>query len=205
VSSVEQSGEFPRIDPEPPLNGASRSPGHLGPEKAPVADEHFGAFLRRAREEKGFTLPFLAERTKVSRTTLTFLEAGRITDLPAPVYVRGFIRSYSRAIGLAEADPLLLFDRAIEARDAAEEVKASIPVRSEENLPVAGEGIDDGAGARRGVGLAVFVIILLLIATITLSFFLRRPPSSGEGLSHLGRAHPAAVVATTVSKPAHRG
>jgi len=100
---------------------------------------------------------------------------------------------------------LLLFERAIEARDAAEEVKASIPVRSEENLAAVGEGIDDGAGARRGVGLAVFVIILLLIATITLSFFLRRPPSSGEGLSLLGRAHPAAVVATKALKSVNRG
>jgi cytoskeleton protein RodZ len=205
VTSVEQSGEFPRIDPESSLSAGSRKGGRSGPEKAPDADEHFGAYLRRAREEKGFTLAFLAERTKVSRTTLMFLEAGRIADLPAPVYVRGFIRSYARAIGLGEADPLLLFERAIEARDTAERVKASIPVPSEDNVAAAGEGIDDGAGARRGVGLAVFVIILLLIATITLSFFLRRPPSSGEGLSFLGRASSAAVVATTAQESADQG
>ena len=36
---------------------------------------------------------------------------------------------------------------------------------------------------RRGIGLAVFVIIVLLIATITLSLFLRQQPPSGEGLS----------------------
>jgi hypothetical protein len=35
------------------------------------------------------------------------------------------------------------------------------------------------------MGLAVFVIILLLIATITLSLLLRRPPPVGEGLSQL--------------------
>ena len=34
-----------------------------------------------------------------------------------------------------------------------------------------------------GSGLAVFVIVLVLIATITFSLLLRRPPQSGEGLS----------------------
>jgi len=193
VTSAEQSGEFPRIDSESSRSSggrrAGRSPGDAGMAGA-EGDESFGARLRRTREEKGLTLAFVAEKIKVSRTTLLALEAGRLADLPAPVYVRGFIRSYARAIGVADTDPVMLFDRAIEARDAAEQAKAAIPVPSEEDArdaaaraEQAGHPLDDGAGARRGVGLAVFVIILLLIATITLSFFLRRPPSSGEGLS----------------------
>lgn len=195
MTSAEQSGEFPRLDSEPVRGTSSRKTGvgggagGGGDSSAPALeiDEHFGARLRRAREDKGLTLAYVAERIKVSRTTLTALEAGRLAELPAPVYVRGFIRSYARAIGLAETEPVLLFDRAIEARDAAEQAKAAIPVPTEEDAREAEargtHPLDDGAGARRGVGLAVFVIILLLIATITLSFFLRRPPSSGEGLS----------------------
>ena len=196
MTSAEQSGEFPRLDTEPVRGASSRKTGVGGglggggessTEAGLELDEHFGVRLRRAREDKGLTLAYVAERIKVSRTTLTALEAGRLAELPAPVYVRGFIRSYARAIGLAETDPVLLFDRAIEARDAAEQAKAAIPVPNEEDAREAEargtHPLDDGAGARRGVGLAVFVIILLLIATITLSFFLRRPPSSGEGLS----------------------
>jgi hypothetical protein len=40
------------------------------------------------------------------------------------------------------------------------------------------------------------VIILLLIATITLSLLLRRPPPSGEGLSEL-RSAPASTTPGT--------
>jgi preprotein translocase subunit SecG len=47
------------------------------------------------------------------------------------------------------------------------------------------------------MGLAVFVIILLLIATITLSLLLRHPPQSGEGLS-LGDG-----AETVASAPSH--
>lgn len=206
MTSAEQSGEFPRLDSEPVRGASSRKTGVGGgaggagesSEAALEIDEHFGVRLRRAREDKGLTLAYVAERIKVSRTTLTALEAGRLAELPAPVYVRGFIRSYARAIGLAETEPVLLFDRAIEARDAAEQAKAAIPVPTEEEAREAEargtHPLDDGAGARRGVGLAVFVIILLLIATITLSFFLRRPPSSGEGLS-LGEDAPRGALA----------
>jgi len=202
VTSSEQSGEFPRIDSESSRSSGVRRAGRSAGEAGMEGDESFGARLRRTREEKGFTLAFVAEKIKVSRTTLLALEAGRLADLPAPVYVRGFIRSYARAIGVADADPVMLFDRAIEARDAAEQAKAAIPVPSEEDArdaaaraAEAGHPFDDGAGARRGVGLAVFVIILLLIATITLSFFLRRPPSSGEGL--ILREPPAEGLAPT--------
>ena len=50
-------------------------------------------------------------------------------------------------------------------------------------------------GKMTHLGLAVFVIVLLLIATITLSLLLRRPPPSGEGLSEL-RPAPAEPVAS---------
>jgi hypothetical protein len=54
------------------------------------------------------------------------------------------------------------------------------------------EGEDE---PRRGA-LTVAVIILVLVATLTMSYLLRRPSSSGEGItSNLpGRAAPAGAV-----------
>jgi hypothetical protein len=160
-------------------------------------DEHFGSCLRRAREARALTLGDVSAAIKVPRSALERLESGTLTGLPAHVFVRGFIRSYAKAVGLAESTPLGLFDRAVGVREEAARIEAQSPVVD----PVlAGvdpgtitehvdhldhlDHLDDAATARRrGLGLAVFVIILVLIATITLSLLLRRPPQSGEGLS----------------------
>ncbi len=146
--------------------------------------EHFGSCLRRARESGDFSLSDVAQKTKVARSTLELLEKGELDLLPTGVYARGFIRSFARAIGLDETEPLLLFERALEARSATAKAVSTTPVPdAPEFFGYATE--DESMAPRRGLGLAVFVIILLLIATITLSLLLRRPPPSGEGLSLL--------------------
>ena len=157
--------------------------------------DSFGSCLRRAREKRQLTLREVAGATKIPRTTLESIEAGKLDELPADVFVRGFIRSYARLVGTDEAEPLENFERALNARRDAERAISSTPVVPPAAVP---SGIpnaslpsppsapieDDSAMPRRGgLGLAVFVIILLLIATITLSLLLRRPPPSGEGLS----------------------
>ena len=157
-------------------------------------NEHFGACLRRAREERALTLGDVAATTKVPRSSLELLEAGDLGALPAEVFVRGFIRSYARAVGMNEVEPLALYDRAIRARTEATRAVSSTPVVDPDLAGVGAGTEDDGMAPRRGLGLAVFVIILLLIATITLSLLLRRPPQSGEGLSQRDRSAPSQTI-----------
>jgi cytoskeletal protein RodZ len=151
---------------------------------------NFGSVLREARERRSMPLAEVANRTKLSPASLQMLEEGRLDVLPPEVFVRGFIRSYARSVGIEESQPLGLFDQELDARRRAEQAALSTPVTQAAGDPV-GAPIDDDA-PRRGIGLAVFVIILLLIATITLSLFLRQPPRSGESLS-LGDTAPASV------------
>jgi len=165
--------------------------------------EHFGISLRRARQDRALTLGEIAASTKVPRTALELIEEGSLDGLPADVFVRGFIRSYARAVGMSELQPLAQFDRALRARTEAARAESALPVVDPMIAGIAtGQGqmqMDDdseaAASSRRGLGLAVFVIVLLLIATITLSLLLRRPPPSGEGLSEL-RPAPAELVAS---------
>jgi cytoskeletal protein RodZ len=160
--------------------------------------ENLGGFLRRAREERALSLGQVSAATKVPRASLELLERGDLTKLPAEVFVRGFIRSYARVLGLAENEPLALFDRALEARSEATRAASTKPVVDPVMAGFAADDDRDGMVPRRGLGLAVFVIILLLIATITLSLLLRRPPQSGEGLSDATQA-PAAALASPES------
>jgi cytoskeletal protein RodZ len=119
------------------------------------------------------------------------MEAGKLDDLPPDVFVRGFIRSYAKSIGISSSEPLGLLDQVLSERRRSAELPILAPRMNRMNNRLAVEKPlmaemaveDDGQTPRRGIGLAVFVIIVLLIATITLSLFLRQQPQSGEGLS----------------------
>jgi cytoskeletal protein RodZ len=147
---------------------------------------NFGTVLREARERRQVSLADVSRQTKVSVASLQLLEEGKLADLPHETFVRGFIRSYARTVGVSHVESLGLFDEAVAARRNAENSPRLSPTPRAQTAPVPppeASGEDDAQAPRHGIGLAVFVIIVLLIATITLSLFLRQQPQSGEGLS----------------------
>jgi cytoskeletal protein RodZ len=151
--------------------------------------QDFGSFLRDARERRRLSMTEISAATKVSESSLRRLESGELDALPADIFVRGFIRSYAKSVGIPEAEPLGLYEQAVATRNRAREAMLTTPTSASASTSVAtatlaGESAEeDGLVPKRGIGLAVFVIIVLLIATITLSLFLRQPPQAGEGLS----------------------
>jgi len=62
--------------------------------------EWTGARLRRARLRQGIDLDEITKITKVNPTYLAFIEDERFDDLPAAVYVRGFVVGYAGCLGL---------------------------------------------------------------------------------------------------------
>jgi flagellar biosynthesis protein FlhG len=59
-----------------------------------------GARLRRARLLRSVEVEDVASATKISPAYLRFIEEDRFDDLPAVVYVRGFVAAYARFLGL---------------------------------------------------------------------------------------------------------
>ena len=59
-----------------------------------------GPDLRRVREERGVNLKEIAFASKIGVRFLEYIEADRHADLPAVVYLRGFLQEYARAVGL---------------------------------------------------------------------------------------------------------
>lgn len=68
-----------------------------------------GSTLRRAREARGLTLEDAERDTRISRRYLQALENEEFDVIPAPVYARGFLRSYSQYLGLDPQKMLMLF------------------------------------------------------------------------------------------------
>jgi flagellar biosynthesis protein FlhG len=74
-----------------------------------------GASLRRARIQRGLELGDIANVTKINPAYLRFLEEERFEDLPAPVYVRGFLNAYLRCCGIDPTLPIPIYMSRYEA------------------------------------------------------------------------------------------
>ena len=85
-----------------------------------------GSYLRALREAGQGSLEEMARATRVSLRHLEALESGRFSELPAPVFVKGFIRAYCHFLGESPDEALgryrdMLGERpAPEARPPAE-------------------------------------------------------------------------------------
>lgn len=71
-----------------------------------------GALLREERRNRSLDFQQVARMTRLREPFLRAIEKEAWDDLPAPVFVRGFVRSYARALGLDEKRVLRLYDQA---------------------------------------------------------------------------------------------
>ena len=101
------------VEPEPIEEMAEVEPVEAFDEES---DHYDGSRLRRSRLRRGLEIEDVAKVTKVNPTYLRFLEDERFADLPARVYVRGFLMAYAGCVGL---DPDAAARSYLEAFDAA--------------------------------------------------------------------------------------
>jgi len=148
-----------------------------------ATEKHFGTLLREARERKPMTAAEVADSIKISQSCLKSLEEGVWSELPPDIFVRGFVKSYARIVGLPESEPLNLLDRELAARRQSEvEAYAQPSGVSHDLLPIDGLPPETDV-ARRPVGMALFVVVVLVLSIVALSYLLQQPPPPGEGLS----------------------
>lgn len=106
--------------------------GPAGPDPAgsPPAEIHFGVLLRRARERRGLSLQQVAQITRIADRWMPALEEARLDQLPAPVFVAGYVRSYARAVGLDESDLLERYKDLAQQRGAGVQALVLLPERT---------------------------------------------------------------------------
>jgi hypothetical protein len=95
-----------------------------------------GSSLREARVRQELDFPELEERTKIRPKYLRALEDERFDILPAPTYVRGFLRSYAEALGL-DGQPFVdeYNSRFTVGEDDAPLRARRVPVQRRERVP----------------------------------------------------------------------
>lgn len=70
--------------------------------------EQIGSTLKSARRGQGVKILDVSQQLRISGDYLSHLESGAFDQLPAPAYVKGFLRSYGQFLGL---DPVSLVAR----------------------------------------------------------------------------------------------
>ena len=63
-----------------------------------------GINLNRIRKAKNISLSTVADRTHISKRLLEAIEAGDVTKLPEPFYVRALVNKFAEEIGATEID-----------------------------------------------------------------------------------------------------
>lgn len=84
---------------------------HLTENEPMVANDSFeqiGSTLKSARRGQGVKILDVSQQLRISGDYLSHLESGAFDQLPAPAYVKGFLRSYGQFLGL---DPVSLVAR----------------------------------------------------------------------------------------------
>ena len=121
-----------------------------------------GAYLRELRARRGVSLEEVARTTRVAQRYLAALEADAFDGLPAPVFIRGFIRAYCQALGEPPEEALACYD----SRDGH---VPAVPIRPAVR-PRAG-----GVEVRtRGALLVSFLLLVVLgMALVTVALVLQ--------------------------------
>lgn len=88
----------------------SATPREGGPVVDPEDPTGPGAQLREARRRANLSLEEVAAQLRLDRRTLRALEENEFEHLPAPTFIRGYIRSYARLLGLPPGPILEAYD-----------------------------------------------------------------------------------------------
>jgi len=133
------------------------------------SDSTLGAHLRRCREQSGLSLDAIAERSRVVARFVQALESDQHDLLPAPVYVRGFIRAHCQETGASAEDALAMYEAQVPAARPQ-------PVRAEPPPSAPARPAGPGPSRRRlAVVGAVAVVTLGALGVVVARAW--RPPS----------------------------
>src|SRR5262245_3976871 len=137
-----------------------------------------GQCLHEMRARRGLTLDEIAQVTRIGKRHLVALEAEDFSELPAPVFVKGFLRSYCDALQEPCDEALGLYRQTIEAtapcappiasgrlgHGGAASARRQLPARSRRRVPL--------------VAVAA-LLVLLGLAAMAVQLLTRRSQTAG--------------------------
>lgn len=119
--------------------------------------KEIGNRLREERQRQGLSLEAMQQRSKIAPNILESIEEGRLETLPHPVYVKGFLKTYAKVLGLNPEDPELGLENAMDGVEAPRtKVRRHKPLTEVTPYPMQRE--------QRRNNKAIILLVLLLLA-----------------------------------------
>jgi len=157
---------------------------------------NFGQRLKREREMRGVSLDEIAQATKIGTRSLRALEDEDFDRLPGGIFNKGFVRAYSRFLGIDE-----------------EQAVADYLIASGlESAPTEVEEVESDAAAaelwrRRSRAIAVTVLVLAVLGyagwwLYSTGWFKPKAPGRETHPASVGSSLPASTSAQAASTPA---
>lgn len=114
-----------------------------------------GELLKKARENKNFSLNDVSKLTKIRIAYLKAIENSDYEALPAPVFTKGFIRNYAEFLGLDAREVLAFFRREFDERKSKDKHSLEPPQPLRKTLEI----LTPSTLIMGVVGLLVFVFL----------------------------------------------
>ena len=92
-----------------------------------------GEYFRLVRETKRLSMDEVAMKTRIHPEFLKALEEENFAKLPDQVFVKGFVRSYARSLGLEEEEAIRRFDESAGAFYSKQDEREKLRVRQAED------------------------------------------------------------------------
>lgn len=103
--------------------------------------KEIGQFLKQTRESLNISLEEVSVSTKISIKLLQALEEGDVEKLPAKTFVRGFIQSYAKYLGLDVKEVMTKFQDTMGPTNPNSPIALPETTDVEKNLPGSGRSI----------------------------------------------------------------
>jgi cytoskeleton protein RodZ len=165
--------------------------GDIAPAPAAGIPTSFGARLAAAREKEGISVGEMAGRLRLHVNQVRALESENLAQLPEPAYVRGFVRSYARSVGLDPA-PLVADLNSKLGSPANSVVEGMTHARDYSPVRAA-------AHERASRSLVLGLSVLALVALGALGWYATRQPAPAPvAVAPAPAAQPAAPTAPAI-------
>ncbi|GAC1422796.1 MAG: DUF4115 domain-containing protein [Candidatus Velthaea sp.] len=120
-----------------------------------------GESFRTAREARGLTLSDVAEHIHIRSVYLGAIEDEEWSSIGAPVYVRGFIRTYARFLGLDGEDAVARFAERIGSGGPLPAASAAAASKSSSHTPSNRASEPRGPSVWANTGILVAIALVL--------------------------------------------
>jgi cytoskeletal protein RodZ len=135
-----------------------------------------GEFFKHVRETKRLTMDEVAMKTRIHPEFLKALEEENFAKLPDQVFVKGFVRSYARSLGLDEEEAIRRFDESSGAFYTKQDERERLRVKQVEDERRR-KANKKAVAVVAGVGL---VCLALMFTKEQSTLVTERPPSVRE-------------------------